>query len=82
MKQEAQGQPCYFFFQDAWGLDCILSNFFMQFFSKELLNVEVLNAAKLKQFKVKINSSFPHLPEFLIFGFSIHAYHEIYLIAF
>lgn len=55
--------------------------FFYAVFFKELLNVEVLKCCKtVKQFKVKINSNFPHLPDFLIFGFSIHAYHEISLI--
>lgn len=71
-----------FFFQDAWWLDCILSIiFFYAVFFKELLNVEVLKCCRtVKQFKVKINSRFPRLPDFLIFGFSIHAYHEISVI--
>lgn len=56
--------------------------FFYAVFFKESLNVEVLKCCKtVEQFKVKINSSFPHLPNFIIFGFSIHADREISLIA-
>lgn len=82
MKQEAQGQPCQFFSKMSGGLDCVLSIiFFYAVLFKELLNVEVLKCCKtVKQFKVKINSGFPYLSDFLIFGFSIHAYHKISLI--
>lgn len=84
MKQVVHGQLCVFSLKP-WRVRLYSGFFFFSLcnFFKVSLDVEVLEYSEtVKQFKLKINSSFPWFPNFFVFGFSVFTYHEIFFIAF